>query len=95
MVRVRAGVEDALAFCCCGEFFRCRFTAFACLVREGGVGEFARRLWGGLREGGDGLPLEGVIEDGDDVVDAAHAAAVAEFLGGGEAPWDFPLVVVS
>jgi hypothetical protein len=30
------------------------------------------------------------IEDGDDVVYAAHAAAMAEFLGRGEAPGNFP-----
>jgi hypothetical protein len=64
---------------------------FAGLVRRGRV---ARRGWCGLREGGGGLALEGAVEDGDDVVDAAHAAAVAEFLRGGEAPWDFPGLVL-
>ena len=96
------GVEHALALCCGCEFggggFACRAVG---LVWEGSVGEFRwERCFGivgdqrsvGVVCGG---ALEGCVEDGDDVVDAAHAAAVTEFLGRGEAPWDFPGVWIS
>jgi hypothetical protein len=64
------------------------------LVREGGVGEFGGSIVRDQRRERvvGGGALEGGVEDGDDVVDAAHAAAVAELLGRGEAPWDFPVV---
>lgn len=61
------------------------------MVGEGGVGELGGwcRCVGGEGIGGGGA-LKGGVEDGDDVVDAAHAAAVAELLGRREAPRDFP-----
>ena len=71
------------------------------LVWERGVGEFGGEGRSGVVVGDQGRvgvvgggALEGCVEDGDDVVDAAHAAAVAELLGRGEAPWDFPGRVV-
>ena len=96
MVCVGGGVEDALALGCGSEFRRRGFAGGALgLVGGGGVGELGG--WcgcvGGERIGGGGA-LKGGVEDGDDVVDAAHAAAVAELLGRGEAPWDFPVVDV-
>jgi hypothetical protein len=66
------------------------------LVREGSVGKFGR--CGGVVFCGEridgGCAFESCVEDGDDVVDAAHAATVAEFLRRGETPGDFPVVVV-
>lgn len=62
---------------------------------KGGVGELGGEVVGDERRGGvgGGSALQGCVEDGDDVVDTAQAAAVAELLGRGEAPWDFPEVV--
>jgi N-acetylglucosamine kinase-like BadF-type ATPase len=84
--RVCGAVEDALALGCGGEFGG---RGLACgsvgLMREGGVGEFGGEgfIVGDQRRGrvvGVGA-LERCVEDADDVVDAAHAAAVAELLG--------------
>lgn len=91
MVVVGRGVEHALSLRCVGEFGRGGFAGGASgLVGEGRVGKLSGGLGGGQRGGRGGGTLERGVEDGDDIVDAAQATAVAEFLGRREAPWDFP-----
>jgi hypothetical protein len=43
----------------------------------------------------DSLFREGIVYDVDDFVNVTKAAALAGFLMSGEAPWDFPTLLIS